>query len=450
MGQKLLTLLVVLGASVASAQYGGNIRPGYQNVGPAYARPYVDNNYRGNDPDYNESQDTSNNYTNGADTSQIDNFKGANDASNTQSSPQINIYNANSNANKQKAATTSAADGYANANSQLDYNNQYGSNLSNVRRNLEYQVNDAAVNQLEYSRIEDERYRAQKVFNTSYSNGAYGGGYNNGNNYNNNNDGYNNGGAAYGTGANYNNGGSYGNNSYGSNSNYATSNYSYFGYDSFFVGPTLAFMNPPDNITGDVGYGLQFGTNYATGFSFNGTFLYSNIEMSPYSSELIDGQYSPAYQDVDQYTLGLGLNYNFGVGYGITPFIGANLAFTYRDFQNPWNNGGYGGGRYSNDSTSSTALDGGLVVGVDVRVSRTLSVSLAYTFMSNITFERDSDNTYYGGSQYSNGYGGGGYRNNGYNGNGNYGRYGGYNNYSDPIEAQNKQILMLTAKWSIY
>jgi hypothetical protein len=442
MGQKLLTTIILLSATVATAQY--NDRPGYHN-GPTYARPYVDNSgynngngYNGNQAADYESRDDSNQstYNQGAETSQIDNYKGTNEASNTQSSPQINIYNANSNANKQKAATTS--EGYANSNSysKTGYGNNgaYGTDLSYARQNLEYQTNEAAINQIELSRIEDERYRAQKVFNTSYSNNYGNNGY--GNNgyanggYNNNNNGYNNNG-------NYNNNNGYVNKDNYANNGYVNSSYNYFGYDSFFVAPVIAFMNPPDNVNGDIGYGLQFGTQYATGFSFDSTFLYSNLEMDPYTFENVDGFISPAYQDVDQYSLNIGVHYNFGIGYGITPHVGAVLGYTYRDFQNPY----YYNYAGANDSTSSTAVDAGLAIGADLKVSRYLSVGFTYQFMTNITYSRD-ESGYYGNGYYGNGYGAAGHGAYGY------APYGYRGGGSEPIEEQDKQIFLLTTKWS--
>jgi hypothetical protein len=141
MGQKLLVTILMLVTTVSFAQHER-----YQQQAPQYGRPAkVEQNepQAGNDG-YEEIETVENTLAQGSEntdgeTSQTDNFKGSNSATNTDGSPQINIYNANSNANKQKASA--AAEGEAEAKvdtySQTNVgenNGNYGSDIKNSRK----------------------------------------------------------------------------------------------------------------------------------------------------------------------------------------------------------------------------------------------------------------------------------------------------------------------------
>ena len=171
MGQKLLVTILMLVTTVSFAQHER-----YQKQAPQYGRPaHVEQNepQAGNDG-YEEIETVENTLAQGSEntdgeTSQTDNFKGSNSATNTDGSPQINIYNANSNANKQKASA--AAEGEAEAKvdtySQTNVgenNGNYGSDIKNSRKNLEYRTDEKVIEKLEWSRIEDEKDRADRLF----------------------------------------------------------------------------------------------------------------------------------------------------------------------------------------------------------------------------------------------------------------------------------------------
>ena len=95
MGQKLLVTILMLVTTVSFAQHER-----YQQQAPQYGRPaQVQQNEpeAGNDG-YEEIETVENNLDGGSqnsdgEVSQIDNFKGNNSATNSDGSPQINIYN---------------------------------------------------------------------------------------------------------------------------------------------------------------------------------------------------------------------------------------------------------------------------------------------------------------------------------------------------------------------
>ena len=384
MGQKLLVTILMLVTTVSFAQHER-----YQQQAPQYGRPAQAEQYEpkaGNDG-YEEIETVENNLAQGSEntdgeTSQTDNFKGSNSASNTDGSPQINIYNANSNANKQKAAA--AAEGEAEAKvdtySQTNVgenNGNYGSDIKNSRKNLEYRTDEKVIEKLEWSRIEDEKDRADRLFGNRLD-------------------------------KKYND--DYQKDDYSKNDDYqkppvvvvekpvyaepkvevpyaykeevkTETSYALWDQQSY-IAPMLGSMSSSaGHVTSDLATGIAFGTHFSSNFSVEASFIYSDITMDGNVNELIDGKTYEGFKSGEQYSFGMGVAYHFSQMGRITPKVSGLLAYTYRDMDQT---------RSYQASATSTAVDAGVGVGADLQVSKNFSIGAELRWMSNLSYDRDN------------------------------------------------------------
>ena len=384
MGQKLLVTILMLVTTVSFAQHER-----YQKQAPQYGRPaHVEQNepQAGNDG-YEEIETVENTLAQGSEntdgeTSQTDNFKGSNSATNTDGSPQINIYNANSNANKQKASA--AAEGEAEAKvdtySQTNVgenNGNYGSDIKNSRKNLEYRTDEKVIEKLEWSRIEDEKDRADRLFGNRLD-------------------------------KKYDN--DYKKDDYEQKEEYSKppvvvvekpvyvepktevpyaykeevkteTSYALWDQQSY-IAPLLGSMNSSaGHVTSDLATGIAFGTQFATNFSVEASFIYSDITMDGNVNELIDGKTYESFRSGEQYSFGMGVAYHFHQMGRLTPKISGLLAYTYRDMDQT---------RSYQASATSTAVDAGVGLGADLQVSKNFSIGAELRWMSNLSFDRDN------------------------------------------------------------
>ncbi len=380
MGQKILVTILMLVSTVSFAQHE---RYQQQKQATRYAKPAAQEPQAGNDG-YEEIETVENNLAqgDGAETSQVDDFKGSNSASNTDSSPQINIYNANSNANKQKAALASdaVAEGEANVDTYSQTNvgdgtGNYASDIKNSRKNLEYKTDEKVIEKLEWSRIEDEKDRADRLF---------------GNRLDKKHDDYKNDGyekedeykkpavvvvekPAYEVPnkaeekADYNDVTAYSSNSF---------------WQQAYIAPMIGVMNTSaSNVSSDMSTGLAFGSRFATNFSVEGSFLYSDLTMDSNLNEVIDNETYASFKSADQYTFGLGVAYHFNQWGMFVPKIAGLLGYTYREFDQT---------RFGNGSGSSTAVDAGIGIGADMMITKNVSIGAELRWMSNMSYSRDN------------------------------------------------------------
>lgn len=395
MGQKLLVTILMLVTTVSFAQHER-----YQQQAPQYGRPAQVEPEAGNDG-YEEIETVENNLASGSqnsdgEVSQIDNFKGNNSATNTDGSPQINIYNANSNANKQKAEA--AADGEAESKvdtySQTNVgenNGNYASDIKNSRKQMEYRTDEKVIEKLEWSRMEDEKDRADRLFGNRLE-------------------------------KNY-------NNDYKQKEEYSKppvvvvekpvyaepktevpyaykeevkteTSYALWDQQSY-IAPMLGSMSSSaGHVSSDLATGIAFGTHFATNFSVEASFLYSDIKMDGNVNELIDGKVYEGFKSGEQYSFGMGVAYHFTQMGKLTPKISGLLAYTYRDMDQT---------RSYQASATSTAVDAGVGVGADLQVSKNFSIGAELRWMSNLSYDRDNSeldaaNRRYGRNNYGRDY----------------------------------------------
>lgn len=316
-----------------------------------------------------------------------------NEANHTNSSPQINIYNANSNANKQKSQLDAAADANAENSVVSDIavdnktNNEYLSrtnDIRNARKSMEIGTEAKMVEKLEWSRIEDEKDRADRLFGNRLDK-------NYGNDYKKEEPkvivvekpayvapAYQEPAPEYKAPAKKVEPTA----TYEVSDEYETKSAI---LDGAYVAPMIGTLNySADNVRADSAFGIAIGSRVEN-ISFEGSFLYGELEMDDYTIQGYNNWGgAPVYglKEVTQYGFGAAVKYNFG-SQRISPFVGALGTYTMRDYQET---------RLGSGTAESTAFDAGLAVGVDVRVAKNFSVGLEYRIMKNITNDREEQN----------------------------------------------------------
>lgn len=361
---------------VSTVSFAQHERYQAQESQKRYAKPAYEEPKAGNEG-YEEIETVENTLTSeDADTSQIDNFKGSNEASNTEGSPQINIYNANSNANKQKAMSESVAEGESNvdaySNSTVDSSGNYASDIKNARKGLEYKTDEKVIEKLEWSRIEDEKDRADRLFGNRLDK-KYDNDYKQ-------EDKYEKPAVVVVEKPVYEAPYKKTEETYEKNEVSTGYDDSLFGQQAY-ISPLLGTMNiDSSNVQSDMAVGVAFGTRFATNFSVEGSFLYSDLTMSN-EYEVVDGKTYAAFKSGDQYGFGLGVAYHFtGLG-RLVPKIGGIIGYTYRELDQT---------RFGNQSATSTAVDAGIGIGADMMISKNVSIGAEYRWMSNVSYSRDN------------------------------------------------------------
>lgn len=320
-----------------------------------------------------------------------------NEANNTSSSPQINIYNANSNANKQKSQLDAAADANAENNNDVvsdvsvdsAVGNEYQSRTNDIRKarkSLEYGTEAKMVEKIEWSRMEDEKDRADRLFGNrldkkyeddykkeepkvivvekpayvapAYQEPA----------------------PVYKAPAKVEPTATY-----EVKDEYEDTKSKIV--DGAYVAPMIGTLNySADNVRADSAFGLAVGSRMEN-ISVEANFLYAELEMDDYNYES-NGVWGAGrvygLQEVTQYGFGAAVKYNFG-SQTISPFVGALGSYTLRDYQET---------RFNAGSAESSAIDAGLAVGVDVRLAKNFSVGVEYRIMKNISNDREEDNKF--------------------------------------------------------
>jgi hypothetical protein len=309
-----------------------------------------------------------------------------NEAYDTQSSPQINIYNANSNANKQKAESAADANSEAKNDTKVqndvalesEIGNEYVSrtnDIRNARKSLEVGTEQKTLEKIEWSRMEDEKDRADRLFGNRYNKAddykkeepkvivvekptyvapvqqepAY---------------------VAPVKAAPV----------YDVKATETKEEVNWWGQEAY-VAPMIGSMNySADNVSSGTAYGVAVGSRFDSNVSLEGSFLYGTFEMEDYNVVGTNGfQYVYGLKDVTQYGFGGAVKYNFGMG-RISPFIGALGSYTMREYTET---------RIGTGSSESTAFDAGLALGADVKIAKNLSLGLEYRVMRNISNDRE-------------------------------------------------------------
>lgn len=325
-----------------------------------------------------------------------------NEAERTQNSPQINIYNANSNANKQnqkgkleagaeavsdaQASNDNVSEAAADSYVTSEVGNEYISRSNDIRKarkNMEIGTEAKMVEKIEWSRIEDEKDRADRLFGNRLDK-------NYGNDYKEDykkeepkviivekpayvapvqtEPAYV---APHKPAPVY----------HDVKAEYKDEITNWWG-EEVYVAPIIGTLNySADNVSSGTAFGVALGSRFDSNVSIEGSFLYGEVQMEDYNLVSYYGQ--AGLKDVTQYGFGAAVKYNFGMG-RISPFVGALGSYTMRDYQET---------RLGSGTAESTAIDAGLTVGLDIKVAKNLSIGAEYRWMRNISNDREEEST---------------------------------------------------------
>lgn len=198
--------------------------------------------------------------------------------------------------------------------------------------------------------------------------------------------------------------------------------------DSTYFSANVGMGEYPDasNVRGQYALGFAFGKLYQHKMAVEGSFMFSNYQVEqtygggydPYT-----GVFYPRITDMDQYNGALGVKYYFLTG-ALKPMVGGLASYTYRTFKDTQL-------AISKDTSSSHAVDVGLMIGFDLELTESFTLGLDARYLKNLTNRVNG-----GGLQRS--------QSTQYD---QYGNYIGYNyNNETPIEKLNYWIVGISGK----
>ncbi|MCB0413278.1 MAG: outer membrane beta-barrel protein [Bdellovibrionales bacterium] len=174
--------------------------------------------------------------------------------------------------------------------------------------------------------------------------------------------------------------------------------------EKYFMSGYIGGAEYPDavNITASSSLGFGIGVNIPEDqITIEGTFGYSTYYIDQISY----------FNEMKQYNFDFAVKFNVLPG-RVKPFIGGVAGYVYRKYTNFNSNGYYYGssyrrsgyrpyGNYNDSSNSRTdSFDVGVTTGVDVEVTKNLTVGAGFKYMTNLTHQMDRDfylSTFYSG-----------------------------------------------------
>ncbi|MGE3974521.1 MAG: hypothetical protein AB7F59_08355 [Bdellovibrionales bacterium] len=172
------------------------------------------------------------------------------------------------------------------------------------------------------------------------------------------------------------------------------------------------------NVKGIYAAGVAFGMVLPENIVIEASAVFSSYDVTETRYDYYSNVYYPSDVQMDQQNFSIAGKYRFLDG-RVKPLVGALVSYTHRTFQNKYSNpyaspygNGYGypyAAQNSNQNSTrpdSWAIDGGLLVGADVKVSEAFFMGADVRYIMNLSYRRDKDPrdlNYYG--VYSNGYG---------------------------------------------
>jgi hypothetical protein len=137
-------------------------------------------------------------------------------------------------------------------------------------------------------------------------------------------------------------------------------------------------------VTGNYSLGLTFGNKYDDNFAVEGSFIYSNYEVQNVGGwrDWYTNQYDKF--DVNQYSGAVTGKWYLLPGM-VKPVIGGIAQYSYREFQ--WSDKNLGSVNPGN--SNSSAVDLGILAGVEVEFSKNMNVGLDMRYMKNVLVRRN-------------------------------------------------------------
>ncbi len=134
------------------------------------------------------------------------------------------------------------------------------------------------------------------------------------------------------------------------------------------------------NLKSDATFGLGFGFKSPNNVVFEGSLYYSLLRIERPTTSPFGGL--PEIDNVDQYNGAAAVKYAFFSG-KVRPLVGALASYTYRE---------YSCGQFwvCSGRTRTHALDAGVLVGGEVQVSDTFSIGVEYQQLRNLSYRDDA------------------------------------------------------------
>lgn len=171
-----------------------------------------------------------------------------------------------------------------------------------------------------------------------------------------------------------------------------SSNRMFMGLDAGFVNYSKA-----DNVRVSPGIGFTLGGIFDQKFIVEGSLLYSKgkIENATGAMDPYYGVFYPDMETMDQYGISGTFKYRILEG-KFSPIVGASLIYTYRDYKasqcaSLWNCQRLEG--------SSWAIDTGLLVGGDLKLTKNLSIGADFKYVFNVAYDVSTRNGFLEPSQ---------------------------------------------------
>lgn len=155
-----------------------------------------------------------------------------------------------------------------------------------------------------------------------------------------------------------------------------------------YAGLTLGGMSyDASNVESKYAIGGVIGKDLGNGWLIEGSILYSKHFVDTFWKTDI-------YSEVEQYDFGFTTKYAFGFG-SFKPYVGAGAAYIYRNYTDRvisysgsqyWQNDGYND--YTGDANTH-AVDGSLLAGLDIEVSKSFLIGAEYKYSMNVFVNND-------------------------------------------------------------
>jgi outer membrane protein W len=173
------------------------------------------------------------------------------------------------------------------------------------------------------------------------------------------------------------------------------------------------------NVKGVYAAGVSGGIILDNSIAIELSAMFSSYDVTETRYDFFSNTYFPSDVQMDQQNFTLSGKYLFLDG-RVRPLVGALVSYTHRTFENRFANpygSPYGAGYgypYANNNNfnqnvsrpSSWSIDGGLLVGADVKISESFFLGADVRYLTNLSYRRDRDPRdvgYYG--VFSNGFG---------------------------------------------
>ncbi len=158
-----------------------------------------------------------------------------------------------------------------------------------------------------------------------------------------------------------------------------------------FVGADAGFVSyPADNIKTTGAAGFTVGSVIDEKYIVEGGFLYSKGDIESVVRDYIYGMF-PTIIEMEQYNFSGAFKYRI-LKTRLSPYVGGSLSYTYRNYEDRQSNEiTYG---YPALESSSWAIDLGLIVGADIRLTDSFTIGADLKYVMNVAYDTNSNGRY--------------------------------------------------------